>query len=96
MKSIIVIGRTFFNKHKGHSIYSARILVDGEFVQRIQSDGYGNQFLYDAFAYLEKEGYLLDRKHYANDVVEAPFAYCDRKGIKLYYEIITVSAKKYL
>lgn len=93
VRTITIIGRRWFQKTYGNTYHSAEILVNGKNVGRIDyAYGYGNQYLYSAFYWLEKEGYLtLER---GNGGHEAPWRWAERNGVELAYSATDVGRKK--
>jgi len=95
MKNITIIGRRWFDKINGNTYFSAEGLIDGEPKVKIDfSYGYGNQYEWETFGELEKQGYITDVEHYKNGGHEAPFRYCQRKDITYYATVSDVNRKK--
>ncbi len=96
VSSITIIGRRWFERVNGNTYYSAEIIVNGNHVHKIDfSYGYGNQFEWDAAAWLEKAGYLPGRKHHGNGGGgESLWRYCDERKIAFVTSASDVSRKK--
>jgi hypothetical protein len=94
-KSIVVIGRRWFQKTYGNTYHSAEIFVDGQKVHYIDyTYGYGDQYLYNARNWLRDNGYLPGIKDSPGTPGEALWRYCERNGIIFTYSAINVQRKK--
>jgi hypothetical protein len=92
--SITVIARRWFHKGPGNTYFSASILVNGEPVHTIEyAYGYGEQYLHEAFRWLDDNGYT-ERQQYSHGGREAPWIYCQDRGITLHHTASDVSRKK--
>jgi hypothetical protein len=90
INSIVLVGRRWFNRTKGHTYHSVEIIVDGKHVSRIPyCQGYGEQYEWNAFAWLEANGYLPGREHN-----EPPFSYCQRHCINYTKTVTEVQRKQ--
>lgn len=93
IKSITVLGRRWRDS-SGNTYFTADVLVDGSKLLRIdRSYGYGEEYLEEAFKWLDKNGYT-DRDKREGRPAEPPFRYCERKGIKLYYHATDVRRRR--
>ena len=90
MKSIVIIGKRWFQKTYGNTYYSSVAIIDGEEKARIDfAYGYGNQYEWDMVAKLRACGALVgiaDR--------EPLWQYCERNGITLQSIVSDVRRKK--
>jgi len=95
MRSLVVIGRRWFQRGPGNTYHSAEIIIDGNQVHKIDyAYGYGDQYLWNAFEWLEKEGYLATPRHRSNGGVEAPWRWAERNNVQLAYNATDVQRKK--
>lgn len=84
VSSITIIGRRWFRRGPGNTYHSAEIIVNGTCVHKIEfAYGYGNQYEWNAFGWLEENGYMPGREHGANGSREAGWRYCERHSIAL-------------
>lgn len=89
IKEIQIFGRRWFNRGPGNTYYSAQILINGKLVHRIPfAYGYGDQFLYDSFDWLEKHGYVDKTQN------EPPWVTAERMGFNLIYDVSDVKRKR--
>ena len=94
-KSIVIVGRRWFDRTHGNTYYSAKILVDGTCVDFIEyAYGYGDQYVQDSTERLEDLGYLPNRETHPNLTKEMLWQYCAKKGIKYYFTVSDVGRKK--
>ena len=93
IKSIAIWGRRWFARLYGNTYHSAYIYVNDKLVHTIPfSYGYGDQYLWNAFDWLEQNQYI--KRHRGNGSAEAPWRYCERMGIKLTSDVTDVRRKK--
>lgn len=94
-KNIVVFGKTFFNT-SGHTVFSARIWVDGQEVEGISyAQGSGVQYLWESFDKLESLNLIPSReRHEQTGAKESPYQYCERRGIQLIYSSARVGRRK--
>jgi len=93
-RTITIMGRKWFDKVNGNTYHSATILVDGRHVHKVDYEyGYGDQYVWSAWEWLDANGYIKI-KRYSNGGTEAPWQYCDREGIVLFYTATDVNHKK--
>lgn len=91
MKTLTILGRRWFQRGPGNTYHSATIIVDGVQVEGVgYAYGYGDQYLYSAFAKLQALG-LLDPPLPAN---EAPWRWAERNQVLLTYSVTDVARKK--
>jgi hypothetical protein len=95
-KSVLIVGRRWFQKTYGNTYNTATIYVDGKFVHKTAKQyGYGEHFLTIAADWLEQNGYMPEREHHANGSAEPIWAYFrDRHGAAYHYETIDVTREK--
>jgi hypothetical protein len=63
-RSIVIVGRRWFNRGPGNTYHSAVMIVDGKTVGKIDfAYGYGDQYEYNAFNWLAKNGYIEAGEH---------------------------------
>jgi hypothetical protein len=94
-KSIVIVGRRWFNKNTGNTYFSSQIFVDGNLVHTIDYEyGYGNQYCQSSQEWLDKNGYLPGLEHNANGSFESLWNYAERKGMTINYTATDVSRKK--
>lgn len=95
MKSLVLIGRRWFQRLYGNTYHSVTIHVDGKRVNKIPfSYGYGDQWEWNAWEWLEANGYAPKREHHANGSAEPPWVYCERMGIKYMRTVSDVGRKR--
>lgn len=89
-KSIVIVGRRWFDKANRNTYHTAQIFVDGEQVEGVgRKYGYGDQYYWSAFEKLQQLGIVPDW-----DRNQTPFTWCEKNGIKLSYTATDVSRKK--
>ncbi len=96
MQHLMIIGHRWFQKTYGNTYNTAQIIVDGETVHKTQMQyGYGEHYLDIAADWLEANGYMPERRHYANGGSEPMWQYFrDDRGVKYLYQTIDVQRKK--
>lgn len=94
--SVTIIGRRWFERVNGNTYHTAQIIVDGELIGKTPFQyGYGNQFEWNAWSWLEEHGYMPNREHSKNGSAEPGWRYFrDKHGLKYYVEVIDVKRKK--
>lgn len=93
--SIQIIGRRWFQKTFGNTYFSAIGIVDGEIKAKIDFEyGYGDHYVDQITAKLEKDGYLPGFIHHNNGSTERLWNYCQRNNIKFIYSATDVERKK--
>jgi len=94
-RSIIVVGRRWFQHGSGNTYHTASIYVDGKFVKHTErAYGYGDQYLQTAQDLLVSEGYLPQPKRFASGAVELLRRQCEALGIIFDHEVVRVSRRK--
>lgn len=94
MKSIVVIGRRWFQKSCGNTYNSANILVDGVHVAHLsKAYGYGDYYMQRAAEWLEANGRIV-LKHYDNGGSEQLSVWARRSDVTLYSEVIDVAKER--
>lgn len=93
LESITVVGRRWFDRTYGNTYHTASIYVNGKLVHTTPMHyGYGNQYLWTAFGWLEEEGYLaLERYTHSR---ESPWDAAERLGFELEYYANDVKRKR--
>lgn len=94
-KEIVVVGRYWWRRGYGGMYFSARIRIDGKIIEEpVMGSGSNRQYLYDAFDWLEREGYITHRERSANGGVESPQNWCEKNGVKLEYYSMEVKRER--
>ena len=94
MKSILITGRRWFEKTNGNTYFSAKAYIDGIDVSKIEFEyGYGDQYLYEMFYQLEKEG-LIPKFRNSEGYSPSPRIWCQENGIELLYDVADVDRKR--
>lgn len=94
-RSVLVLGRRWFERTNGNTYHTAEVLVDGVSVAVcLFAYGYGGQYLQSAEAELKRLGYMPGVKTYGNGCTEGAWQYFDRMGIHYSSEVIDVPRKK--
>lgn len=90
--NIIVMGRRWTDTY-GNTYHTAEIGIDGEFVHCTDIEyGYGEQYLFTAFKWLEENGYI---KGWFNDKARmVPSRWARENNINLMYSVADVRRKK--
>lgn len=92
-KSIIIIGRRWFEKTTGNTYHTTRIYLDCEEIGTTEIQyGYGDQYLWTAFEWLEENGHIA--RNTPGGRTEPPWVYCERVGCKLSYSLTEVGRRK--
>jgi len=95
MGSVVLIGRRWFRHGPGNTYHSCEIILDGQPVHKIDyAYGYGNQYEWNAWDWLEANGYAPTREHSSNGSKESPWRYCERMGIVYTTTVTDVPRKK--
>lgn len=95
ISNIVIHGRRWFQRGPGNTYHSAEIIVDGKTVHKIDFRyGYGDQYLYNAFDWLENNGYIERLPRNSSNVPEAPWRWAERVGVTLNYSATDVQRKK--
>lgn len=100
-RSIVIIGRRWFDRVNGNTYNTAQIIINGETVHSLPFDyGYGDNYADRAQQWLTDNGYLPDRAGTGNDDQtkwtphEPMWKYCKRMNIKYIYTASNVGRKK--
>lgn len=89
IREVNVIGRRWFRRGPGTTYHSYDLFVNGKLLHRIDlAYGYGDQYLWNAFHWLVKNGYFEMEKN------EPPWQTAERLGFKLNYEVTDVPRKR--
>jgi len=94
MRTLVLIGRRWFNRTFGNTYHSVEIIVDGKQIHKIDyAYGYGSQWEYNACVWLTDNKYLPGRE---TKVGESLWCYCERMGIEYVITCTDVPRKKNL
>ena len=94
IESVHVVGRNWWRRGAGGNYYRADIYVNGEKVTTLpEQGGSDQQYLYDAFDWLESNGYI-QRIRSKNGSPEWPRTVAERLGFKLSYEAYPVKRER--
>lgn len=101
-KSIVIVGRRWFDKTYGNTYFTSEVFIDGELWNdacHSISYGYGDQYAWDTFTKIEEnkhEKYIIPKRerHDNGNIKEAFWQYSERTGIKVSYTATDVSRKK--
>jgi hypothetical protein len=86
-KSILVIGKRWFDKVNGNTYCSARVYFDGIEVLRVPwTYGYGNYYEQVSSENLDKNG-LINLEKYPNGMRESFWEYCRKNKINYLSEV---------
>lgn len=83
IKSILVIGKRWFDKINGNTYCSSRVYINGEFSFSVPYE-YGYERFYEQRAQeiMKERGMLPDIEIYPSGILEPFWQYCNRKKIK--------------
>lgn len=82
VKSIMVIGRTWFDKINGNTYCSSRVFINGELSFAVPWQyGYGNYYEQAAKEELNKRG-IIKLENYSNGMTSSFYEYCEKNKIK--------------
>lgn len=90
-KSILVIGRRWFDKANGNTYCASKVYVNGRHV--ITNDyeyGYGDYYVDAANDALAEQGYIDNPKTGASGLRTPLWRYCDENNIEFNYEVADV------
>lgn len=91
-RSIVIIGRHWFNRRNGRIYHSAVAVVGGEVKAHIDFEyGHGGQYYYNAFAALEKSKVVVPARP---ENIIPPKSWCEKLGIKFYAEAVDVARRR--
>ena len=95
IRSIVLVGRRWFNRTFGNTYHSVEIIVDGKNVHKIDyAYGYGSQWEYNARVWLDKNGYLPGIENRDGTPGESLWRYCERMAIEYVTTVTDVPRKK--
>ena len=95
VKSIVVVGKRWFQRGPGNTYCTAEILVNGKLVHKTEPEyGYGDYYLQAAGEWLDKNGYLPDIERYQTGGRETLWRYCERKKIAFSSSVSDVSRER--
>jgi hypothetical protein len=61
MKSLVIIGRKWFDKVNGNTYYTSEIIIDGEIKHKTEMQyGYDDAYIQTAKQWLIDNGYIVD------------------------------------
>ena len=90
-KSIVLIGRRWFHRGPGNTYHSVEIIVDGKQIHKVPfAYGYGDQWKYTAFDWLNANGYLPEY----DPRRDSHWGYCERNNIAFVTSCTDVQRKK--
>lgn len=94
-KSIVIVGRRWFEKTNGNTYHSAELYVNGSLVHKIDyAYGYGSQFEWNARRWLDEQGYLPGIENRLGTPGESLWTYCDRHKIAYTCTVTDVARKR--
>ncbi len=94
IRSIVIIGRRWFDRVNGNTYHTTVSLVDGREVTRTKiAYGYGDQYVESACEAMEALGIIKRTKH-ANGSRQHLWRYCADNGIELRIECADVARKR--
>ena len=94
-KSIVILGRRWFQKTYGNTYHTATVIIDGETMFSTPIEyGYGDQYRDTAFRELESRGLIPARLEHANGSHECSWQWEERTGIKVGYSCADVMREK--
>lgn len=95
MSQLVLVGRRWFNRGPGNTYHSVEIHLDGNLVHKIPfAYGYGDQWEWNAWEWLDANGYTPGREHHENGSAEMPRFYCERMGIMYTRTVTDVPRRK--
>jgi len=95
IKSILIVGRRWFDKINGNTYHSSQSFIDGDLKDQVNFEyGYDDQYKYSAFERLEKKNLIPLRSTYENGMCESFRDYTERTGIKINYTVSDVGRRK--
>ena len=93
--TLLLVGRRWFARTYGNTYHSVEIYVNGNRVYKVDyAYGYGSQWEWTAFDWLDANGYTPGRQHSANGSRECAWRYCERMGIQYNSTVTDVQRKK--
>jgi hypothetical protein len=94
IKSIIILGRRWFDRKNGNTYCASKAYVDGELVAETPYQyGYDDYYVQAAAEELMKQGLLPGIEQYDNGLTESLWQYCARVGAKLTRDVADVTEK---
>jgi len=94
-RSIVVLGRRWFERTNGNTYHTAEILIDGVSVAICPfAYGYGSQYLQSAEIELGRLGYMPGREKYQWGGYESARQYFCQHGVQFTYRVEDVGRKK--
>jgi hypothetical protein len=95
MRTLVLIGRRWFNRSCGNTYHSVQILADGKQIHYImQAYGADQVYEHNAKVWLFENGWLPDLDKQEGNPGEALWRYCERMGIEYTRTVTDVSRKK--
>ena len=95
MKSLVVIGRRWFQKTYGNTYHTASIVVDGKLMHRTEKEyGYGDQYVQTAERWLVENKLIPPPEKYSNGSIQPLWQHLDNLGITFHREVVDVTREK--
>jgi hypothetical protein len=92
VRSILVIGRRWFQRGPGNTYHTAQVVVNGKTVHKsTRQYGYGESYLQTAQSWLESNGHIMS-ECYANGNRATLWQTCERLGIA--FEKVTIDVER--
>ena len=93
MKSLVIIGRRWFQKSYGNTYHTAEVIVDGETIGTTKEEyGYGDQYIQSARDLLVEKGIIPDNNAAVN--CQPLWRYCEQNNISREFRAIDVPREK--
>tara|TARA_Y100000310_G_C20475348_1_gene712116 strand:- start:352 stop:660 length:309 start_codon:yes stop_codon:yes gene_type:complete len=95
VKSIVLIGRRWFQRTYGNTYHSVEIVVNGRPLHKINYKyGYGQHYIQSAFDWLFDKSVLTPTKRTESNTRLFGWAYCDKHNITFSTSCTEVARKK--
>lgn len=96
MRSIVFVGRRWFDKVNGNTYHTTECILDGEFVGKTATAyGYGEQYVQSGFEYLEGKNLIPARiRNNENGVYEQLWQWKEKHGIAVHSTVADVGRRK--
>lgn len=101
-RSIVIVGRRWFDKKYGNTYFTTQAFIDGELWDNPNEGvdyGYGNHYAYHTMMMLEEKGderFIIPKRERSKhtNLPEGFHAYSQRTGIKVTFTASDVARKK--
>lgn len=94
MKSLVVIGRRWFDRAAGNTYHTSQVIVDGVTIEKTErAYGYGDHYIQTAAEVLERHG-LVKRERYPNGSVQPLWQVLKDSGVAYSFSVSDVSRRK--